>query len=103
MNANNDFMNNTRIKIISISVFLIYLVILGTAFYYQVIGDQTIKLYEISNYYIEFIFSGIVKAKIKNLCLKVFLFIIMFFFLNIFYSFIKHTINLKKVKSLTDE
>jgi hypothetical protein len=31
MNANNDFMNNTRIKIISISVFLIYLVILGTA------------------------------------------------------------------------
>ena len=105
MNANNNLNARIRIRIRIITIFFVltYLIILGTAFYYQVIGDKAIKIYQSHKNYFELILIEIMKVNIDKIWVKILILIMVFCILISGKNLIKHVLTLKKDKSLANE
>ena len=95
--------NSFRLKIIIVAFLVIYGLILGAAFYYQIIGDQSLRFYTRPDTSLEIILLALIRDETRGLLAKIVAFGTVASVLLLQLSFIKHVLRSRTSKDHLDD
>jgi hypothetical protein len=95
--------NCNRLKVVKTAFLAAYAMILGAAFYYQIVGDQGIRVYENQKNYFELVVTEIIRARTASFSLRLLSLVAGFCALLLLMKLISHVLYLKREVSSDDE